>query len=125
MPAAVVKDGTVTPKFRQGKISPPFLTAKFSPAKFSPGESSPPPVAVYNLPAFPNSGVWLEGVGPRRRGRPCTIQLMCENAALFIAGVGPTAERWHDGRKIGIAPPPPPKKIVVPCFVVLFGVIWY
>ena len=41
MPAAVVKDGTVTPKFRQGKISPPFLTAKFSPrnsplAKFSP-----------------------------------------------------------------------------------------
>ena len=31
MPAAVVKDGTVTPKFRQGKISPPFLTAKFSP----------------------------------------------------------------------------------------------
>ena len=37
MPAAVVKDGTVTPKFRQGKISPPFLTAKFSP------RNSPPP----------------------------------------------------------------------------------
>ena len=35
MPAAVVKDGTVTPKFRQGKISPPFLTAK-----------PPPPVAL-------------------------------------------------------------------------------
>ena len=41
MPAAVVKDGTVTPKFRQGKISPPFLTAKFSP-----GEIPPPPVAI-------------------------------------------------------------------------------
>ena len=39
MPAAVVKDGTVTPKFRQGKISPPFLMAKFSP-----GEIPPPPV---------------------------------------------------------------------------------
>ena len=41
MPAAVVKHGTVTPKFRQGKISPLFLTAKFSPrnsplTKFSP-----------------------------------------------------------------------------------------
>ena len=31
MPAAVVKDGTVTPKFRQGKISTPFLTAKSPP----------------------------------------------------------------------------------------------
>ena len=35
------KDGTVTPKFRQGKFSPLFLTAKFSPrnnplTKFSP-----------------------------------------------------------------------------------------
>ena len=36
MPAAVVKDGTVTPKFRQGKISPPFLTAKFTPGEIPP-----------------------------------------------------------------------------------------
>ena len=45
MPAAVVKDGTVTPKFRQGKISPPFLTAKFSPRN-SPLAKSPPPVVL-------------------------------------------------------------------------------
>ena len=51
MPAAVVKDGTVTPKFRQGKISPPFLTAKFSPRN-SPLAKSPPPVGNY-----------LEGLG--------------------------------------------------------------
>ena len=43
MPAAVVKDGTVTPKFRQGKISPPFLTAKFSPRN-SPLAKFPPPL---------------------------------------------------------------------------------
>ena len=36
MPAAVVKDGTVMPKFRQGKISPLFLTAKFSPGEIPP-----------------------------------------------------------------------------------------
>ena len=41
MPAAVVKDGTVMPKFRQGKISPLFLTAKFSP-----GEIPPPCMAM-------------------------------------------------------------------------------
>ena len=44
MPAAVVKDGTVTPKFRQGKISPPFLTAKFSPRNSPLAKFSPPPV---------------------------------------------------------------------------------
>ena len=42
MPAAVVKDGTVTPKFRQGKISPPFLTAKFSPRNSPLAKISPP-----------------------------------------------------------------------------------
>ena len=41
MPAAVVKDGTVMPKCRQGKISPLFLTAKFSP-----GENFPTPVLL-------------------------------------------------------------------------------
>ena len=50
MPAAVVKDGTVTPKFRQGKISPPFLTAKFSPQN-SPLAKSPPPVPQLHLNA--------------------------------------------------------------------------
>ena len=64
MPAAVVKDGTVTPKFRQGKISPPFLTAKFSPrnsplAKFPP----PPPVAAvpYLLKATWTGVRWARG----------------------------------------------------------------
>ena len=42
MPAAVVKDGTVMPKFRQGKFSPLFLTAKFSPRN-SPLANPPPP----------------------------------------------------------------------------------
>ena len=46
MPAAVVKDGTVTPKFRQGKISPPFLTAKFSPRN-SPLAKFPPPLYTH------------------------------------------------------------------------------
>ena len=44
MPAAVVKDGTVAPKFRQGKISPPFLTAKFSPRNSPLAKFPPPPV---------------------------------------------------------------------------------
>ena len=46
MPAAVVKDGTVTPKFRQGKISPPFLTAKFSPRNSPLAKFPPPPVKL-------------------------------------------------------------------------------
>ena len=51
MPAAVVKDGTVTPKFRQGKISPPFLTAKFSPRN-SPLAKFSPPLYAFSLPDF-------------------------------------------------------------------------
>ena len=42
MLAAVVKDGIVELKFRQGKISLPFLTAKFSPRN-SPLAKSPRP----------------------------------------------------------------------------------
>ena len=48
MPADVVKDGTVMPKFRQGKISPLFLTAKFSPRN-SPLAKSPPPPRVTDV----------------------------------------------------------------------------
>ena len=49
MPAAVVKDGTVMPKFRQGKISPPFLTAKFSPRN-SPLAKFPSPLYDTGVP---------------------------------------------------------------------------
>ena len=62
MPAAVVKDGTVTPKFRQGKISPPFLTAKFSPRN-SPLAKFPPP--LYSLKAPPKNKT------PNASGVPC------------------------------------------------------
>ena len=54
MPAAVVKDGTVTPKFRQGKISPPFLTAKFSPRNS--------PLAKFSPPLYTHASSWrLDG----------------------------------------------------------------
>ena len=61
MPAAVVKDGTVTPKFRQGKISPPFLTAKFSPRNSPLAKFSPP---LYIIPAFwgRSWGEWLRNL---------------------------------------------------------------
>ena len=45
MPAAVVKDGTVTPKFRQNfarENFASFLNGEIFPAKFSPGEIPPP-----------------------------------------------------------------------------------
>ena len=67
MPAAVVKDGTVTPKFRQGKISPPFLTAKFSPRNSPLAKFSPPLYAfrprVCNQTPLSNSN-FLPPVGP-------------------------------------------------------------
>ena len=59
MPAAVVKDGTVMPKFRQGKISPPFLTAKFSP-----GEIPPPPLYGHFGLGRGGRGIWGRGPPP-------------------------------------------------------------
>ena len=66
MPAAVVKDGTVTPKFRQGKISAPFLTAKFSPRN-SPLAKFPPPLYRWR-----EGGRVLEWVGESLRIDPPT-----------------------------------------------------
>ena len=51
MPAAVVEDGTVTPKFRQGKISPPLLTAKISPRNSPVAKFPPPPCMVEGRPS--------------------------------------------------------------------------
>ena len=42
MPAAVARYGTVPPKLRQGKMSPPFLTAKFSRRNPSKAKAPPP-----------------------------------------------------------------------------------
>ena len=63
MPAAVVKDGTVTPKFRQGKISPPFLTAKFSPQN-SPLAKFPPPPPVLLIFFFPQTHKFIVSARP-------------------------------------------------------------
>ena len=43
MPAAVVKDGTGTPKVRQKKFSPAFLTPKFSLRNSALANITPPP----------------------------------------------------------------------------------
>ena len=114
MPAAVVKDGTGTPKFRQGKISPPFLTAKFSPRN-SPLAKSPPPLVRSAQPrgADPlgfdadSPPQYLLAEGPRGGGGPGGAMGGGGSWGAHWGGGVPGGAIWGGGAGGGVHAVPP------------------
>ena len=104
MPAAVVKDGTVTPKFRQGKISPPFLTAKFSPRN-SPLAKFPPPLYLAHSSVL---HFIAKGQGAEKT-ETAAENPRCEQLIWYAHVVQCWTEAGHF-LGFGPMPPPPPKK---------------
>ena len=95
MPAAVVKDGTVTPKFRQGKFSPPFLTAKFSPRNS--------PLAKFFPPLYRSRVLW-----PFDRPESVGCWRVTDGGWQAIRAVPQGGPGCHEGGENGDRPQGPP-----------------